>query len=748
MERSWIRRCYLLLATTAILLLVSSTPAFASVHGFEFANATSTVQNPSVVLNGGTAGLSSVSSVPDAATASITAGLTFYETASAPTSCSSPTVDTSTTAPGTSGSFALTAGQTACLWTPQYPVSSTIYAGTSTLNVWAAETTPPTVDASAVTTTKFGIDASGQTTGTASASLTVTLSTAYTNELVIAYVSWYDSHSYTVSMSGGSLTWAARGSEVSNGNHHIEEFYAVASSLLSTAGIKATFSTTLTSGEGAVLTVFTIAGANTASPFDSHSGLPATGTGTSKAPSASVTTSNLHDLLIGGLISAYASGLTCTVADPPYRVYGSACATAGTTDGAVGDAVYEYVTSAQAGTSVGETLSASEAWAFEADAVQMSAGVTLTTTASPEVIIVLVSGTTAFTAMVTDGSGLTWTSRQTATNTAEVNEVYAIASSTLSSDGIGVTFSALGGLYTIVAAGIKGANTASPFDGTAQAATGTSTSPSASLTTSAEDDLVIGLVATGLSDTFTAGSGFALAQSGLYGSMEDELVATAGATAVGFTLGTSTTWAIIADAIEAPTTQLTVNEYTTTSGGTTENNLVSSGATGIITPTEAQVSTSFASSTGTVPASGYVEVQLAASASVTIYWGSGQLTNFQTPAVFNYILAVNNPTTSSWEINLGTMTSLTSNLGRLTSLTISFTSPASTQIAVTGGSLSQSSGTEVTLAASSTNYIEVVASANAIPTGSTSPSTITFSLMVLSTTSTSYALYTIALTVG
>jgi hypothetical protein len=604
-----------------------------------------------------------------------------------------------------------------------------------------------------VATTKYGIDASQQTTGTAPASLSVTVTTSYANELAVAYVSWYDSHAYTVSLSGGSLAWTARGGELTDGNYHIEEFYAAASSTLSSASIAATFSHALAAGEGAVLTVFTIAGANTASPFDSHSGLPATGTGTSTKPAASVSTSNADDLLVGGLVSAYPvgpGGLTCTVASPPYRVYGTACANAGTgATSAAADAVYEYVTSGQSSTSVGETLSASEAWAFEADAVQMSAGVSLTTTASPDVVIVVVSSTTAFTATVTDGSGLTWASRQAATNTAEANEVYAIASGTLSSDRIGVTFSALGGLYTIAAMGIKGANTASPFDGTAQTATGSSTKPSVSFTTSAADDLVIGMVATGVSDTFTAGSGFAVVQSGLYGSTEDELVATGGATTVGFTLGTSTTWAIIADGIKAPTTQLTVNAYTTSSAGAVQNTLVSSGATGTITPTKAQISTSFASSQGTIPSSGYIEVQLTASASVTIYWGAGQLTSFQNPAVYNYILSVHNPTTSSWTVNLATMSSLATNLGRLTNLTILFTSPSfSKQITVTSGALSQTSGTGVSLGASGTLYIAVGAYANAVPTSPNSPSTIAFAVKILSTTSTAYTQYIVTLSVG
>jgi len=226
-------------------------------------------------------------------------------------------------------------------------------------------------------------------------------------------------------------------------------------------------------------------------------------------------------------------------------------------------------------------------------------------------------------------------------------------------------------------------------------------------------------------------------------------VATGGATTVSFTLGTSTTWAIIADGIKAATTQLTVNAYTTSSTGTVQNTLIASGTTGTITPTKAQISTTPASSQGTIPASGYIEVQLTASASVTIYWGTGQLTSFQTPAVYNYVLSVHNPTTSSWTVNLATMSSLATNLGRLTNLTILFTSPSfSKQIIVTSGALSQTSGTGVTLGSSGTLYIAVGAYADSVPTSSSSPSTIAFAVKILSTSSAAYAQYIITLSVG
>ena len=268
------------------------------------------------------------------------------------------------------------------------------------------------------------------------------------------------------------------------------------------------------------------------------------------------------DLLISAISTGSAATMpTCTVGSGFTRVVGAACTRAGTTAATynIGDDHYQYVTATQSAKAVGETLSLSETWVTQADAIQMSAVVTLTTTHSPDVVIVSISGTATFTPTVTDGSSLSWTNRNSATGTPKVNEWYAIASGTLTTDRIGVTFSAIGGLYTIVAFGVDGANTASPFDGSTATGTGSSTGPTVALTTTVTNDLVIGLVATGVTDTFTVGSGFALVQSGSYGSAESKTAATAGANTVSYTIGTSTTWAILADAIKAASATLTVN---------------------------------------------------------------------------------------------------------------------------------------------------------------------------------------------
>ena len=197
---------------------------------------------------------------------------------------------------------------------------------------------------------------------------------------------------------------------------------------------------------------------------------------------------------------------------------------------------------------------------------------------------------------------------------------------------------------------------------------------------------------------------------------------------------------------------LNVDVYVMNSANAVVATLVSSGSTGSFGTTLGEVISTLASVPGaTVPSGGTILLVLTAPkggpASFTINWGTGQLSNFQTPSTYNYLLAITNTGTSTWNVNLATTASQTSLLGRLTS-TISFVSPASNQIIVAGGSVTQYSGSAVTLAASGTIDIQLVATASALPSASSTPSTITFSIKVASTTSTAYSQYTVILTVN
>jgi hypothetical protein len=75
----------------------------------------------------------------DAASVGVTAGLPYYESATAAASCSTPSMDTSYSTPtgSVASSFSISAGTSVCLWSPQYTSSSTLYAGSWLLTMWA-----------------------------------------------------------------------------------------------------------------------------------------------------------------------------------------------------------------------------------------------------------------------------------------------------------------------------------------------------------------------------------------------------------------------------------------------------------------------------------------------------------------------------------------------------------------------------------------------------------------------------------
>ena len=197
---------------------------------------------------------------------------------------------------------------------------------------------------------------------------------------------------------------------------------------------------------------------------------------------------------------------------------------------------------------------------------------------------------------------------------------------------------------------------------------------------------------------------------------------------------------------------LNVAVYVVNSANAIASTLVSLGSTASFGTTKGEVVTTLTSVPGgSIPANGMILLVLTAPkggpTSFTIYWGAAQLSNFQTPSTFNYVLAVHNTGTSPWNVNLATSSSQTTLIGRLTA-TLSFVSPASNQIVVAAGSLSQSSGSAATLASSGTISIELVATASAMPTSSNTPSVITFSVVVGSSSSTVFAQYTVVLTIN
>ncbi len=193
-----------------------------------------------------------------------------------------------------------------------------------------------------------------------------------------------------------------------------------------------------------------------------------------------------------------------------------------------------------------------------------SGSVSLTTANTNDVIIVSVITANGTTASVSDAAGLTWTQRLLATNTANTYEFYAISANALSADSITVTLSATDNAV-IVAFGVSGASTSSPFDGNGTTATGSGTAVSGSYTTANNGDFLIGIVGVyNATDTITAGSGFTIIQQTniaktrgkLRATLGDEyeVLSTTGSQTVSATLSASNSWMLLIDAVSPPVT--------------------------------------------------------------------------------------------------------------------------------------------------------------------------------------------------
>ena len=200
---------------------------------------------------------------------------------------------------------------------------------------------------------------------------------------------------------------------------------------------------------------------------------------------------------------------------------------------------------------------------------------------------------------------------------------------------------------------------------------------------------------------------------------------------------------------------LTLTMYATDSAGSVQGGAIFSGTTTALAAknTQTELKNTFAGVSATVPANGYLELAIAlptggqSPTGWTIYWGTGQATSFATPSNYNYVLTVSNGAAVAWTVSVGAAGS--SAIGRLANFTISLTTaPYSQQVIITNGAVSQSSGGAATLPASGTLNIAVGGTANAVPSATNSPSTVTVSLKVLSSSSTVFAQYTIVLNIS
>ena len=213
----------------------------------------------------------------------------------------------------------------------------------------------------------LGIDGSSYNGCTHAQTCQVTLTTANPNDVIIltGYETSSSIHISSIS-DGDGLTWHTR-KQLSNSGQggETEEWYAIASTALSSDTITVTYSSSSTTGG---ITAFGISGANTNSPFDPNLASPVTNTGSSSTPSVSLTTTNANDLIIG-IVSCYKSSgfSTITVGSAFTQAAGPAnpqCSSE------YGVPEYETVSSTQSGLAVGFSLSSTASWSMIGDAVE------------------------------------------------------------------------------------------------------------------------------------------------------------------------------------------------------------------------------------------------------------------------------------------------------------------------------------------------------------------------------------------
>ena len=208
-----------------------------------------------------------------------------------------------------------------------------------------------------------GLDGKNYNTGTGS-TLAASLTTSSPNDVIIAIVTGQNTATGTyqtpsISDSAG-LSWSARStleelSSVTAGccSYYGQVFYAIAASPLSSDSITVTWNSAPT--HYGTLQVFGVSGANTASPFDSHSGLPAFASGSYP----SVTTSNANDFV-------YGAELTTTQSPTA----GTGFTGIETSTSAYLASEYEAVSSTQSGLSVSFSNAGSTVDGAFADAIQ------------------------------------------------------------------------------------------------------------------------------------------------------------------------------------------------------------------------------------------------------------------------------------------------------------------------------------------------------------------------------------------
>jgi hypothetical protein len=154
----------------------------------------------------------------------------------------------------------------------------------------AGSLTPPSIDTTANSHKLQYVEAQG------SASLTITTST--TDEVI--YATFYsENDGYTLGISSNpALTWHYRGGGEVNGRGEIAAWWAVSNVAQS---VQITFTSSVSSKRDYIMSAFCVLNANTASPFDPNLSSASFNSGNGVAASASLTTTDTNDVVVGVL---------------------------------------------------------------------------------------------------------------------------------------------------------------------------------------------------------------------------------------------------------------------------------------------------------------------------------------------------------------------------------------------------------------------------------------------------------------
>jgi len=216
--------------------------------------------------------------------------------------------------------------------------------------------------------------------GTESKSVSASLTTTSSNDVIIVTAGTSSSSTTVKSVTDtGGHTWTHRQTKTGSPSVSEEEWYTIAATSLTADSITVTWSA---SGDN-VFSAFGVSGANTASPFDPHSGLPATATGSGTSPTVSVSTSHSNDFIFGLLANEHTSAAIChtetlgggfSQIDAENSLGSNTCMNS--------DQEYQVVSSTQnnLGIPFSTNSGGSNQWAEIGDAIQSGSSSTTTTT--------------------------------------------------------------------------------------------------------------------------------------------------------------------------------------------------------------------------------------------------------------------------------------------------------------------------------------------------------------------------------